>query len=555
MIASSGRQGRPLQHLKRFREVTSILARYGFTEILQRLGIRTGLRGMDKTRARELKMLATYSRVRRAIEELGPTFIKFGQILSNRPDVVPPELIRELSLLQSSVPPFPGAEAVATIEKELGRPLNEVFSTFDSVPVASASIAQVHSAYLHTGERVALKVRRPKIERTIRIDTEIMMRLATLAERHIAQFREIGIVALVAQFRETILRELDFNTETCHIERFRNHFASDRDIKVPLVYKEFSAARLITMEYINGISLNAAFSGGGIHFDPKDIARRGTNLVLRQIFDYGFFHADPHPGNIFITNDLKICFLDFGMMGHISGRYRQYLADLMVGFVQGNHKAVCAVLLEMAVNHRVTDRDEFENQIAGMLDQFAFMNINQINMGRMLQQTMDIVMRYRIQMPPQIFLLVKSLVTIEGVARQLDEGFNILEKIKPYALRLVRQRYSPRRLLMRALEGMGTVVRMFDDMPDDLREALSRLKRGELAVPVELRMSRDLWLWKRYALRQTNHTIVFAALLLSSALFGGLSVAPLWLGISIPAALTFILAFIFLISLLLRKRR
>jgi ubiquinone biosynthesis protein len=350
-IRKIGIIGRAYRHLKRYRHILTVLFKYGFGDLVDILRIEQyleiGLQMISRKRREQVEKLSRAERVRMVMEELGPTFVKLGQILSTRPDLISVEFIQELSKLQDNVPPFPYTEARQIIESELGRPLEDIFQHFEDTPLAAASIGQVHRAQLKDGEEVVVKVQRPGIRKIIEVDLEIMLHLASLMERHLEELQVHRPVRIVQEFSRTLEKEIDYTIEALHIERFARQSMDDPTVYVPKVFRDTTTERVLTMEYIDGIKASEIDRIEREGLDRKIITERGADLILRQVFDHGFFHADPHPGNIFVLPDNVICYIDFGMMGSIDRQTREDFADLIYTVVQRDEFRATQMLLKL----------------------------------------------------------------------------------------------------------------------------------------------------------------------------------------------------------------
>jgi ubiquinone biosynthesis protein len=348
-IRKIGVIGRTYRHLNRYRQILAVLFKYGFGDLVDVLKIEQyleiGLQMISRKRREQVERLTRSERLRMALEELGPTFIKLGQMLSTRPDLVAVEFIEELSKLQDRVPPFSYTEVAQIIESELGGPPKDMFEHFEESPLAAASIGQVHRARLKDREEVVVKVQRPSIHKIIEVDLEIMLHLASLMERHLEEFQVNRPARIVEEFARTLEKEIDYTIEASHIERFSRQFIDDATVYVPKVFRETTTERVLTMEYVEGVKASEIERIEKEGLDRKVITARGADLMLKQVFDHGFFHADPHPGNIFVLPGNVICYLDFGMMGSIDRQTREDFADLVHSVVRRDESGAMKALL------------------------------------------------------------------------------------------------------------------------------------------------------------------------------------------------------------------
>ena len=386
-IRKIGIVGRTYRHLNRYREILSVLFKYGFGDIIETLKIEqyieVGLQMISKKRRDQIEKLSRAERVRMAVEELGPTFIKLGQILSTRPDLIPLEYSRELSKLQDNVPAF-SHEAVKTIiTEELGHPPEELFAHFDSRPLAAASIGQVHRARLVDGEEVVVKVQRPGIRKIVEIDLEILLHLASLMERHVEEMVVQRPTRVVEEFARSLEKEIDYTIESYHTERFSRQFMGEHTVYVPKVFRELNSSRVLTIEYIDGIKVSDTDRLKQKGCDLHRIAVNGADLIMKQIFVHGFFHADPHPGNIFILPNHVICFLDFGMMGRIRQDEREDFTDFVTSLAGRNERKITESVLRLSLYDVEPDREKLERDLMDLLEHQVYGHQNKLEMGKL----------------------------------------------------------------------------------------------------------------------------------------------------------------------------
>ena len=429
-IRKIGIIGRTYRHVQRYRQILVVLFKYGFGDLVDSLRVEQyveiGLQRISRKRREKIETLSRAQRVRMALEELGPTFIKMGQILSTRPDLLPVEFIQELEKLQDNVPPFAYVLAKKITETELGAPVDEVFEDFEEQPLASASLGQVHRARLSDGEEVVVKVQRPDIRKTIEVDLEIMLHLATLMERHLKGWNIHQPTRVVEEFSHSLEKELDYTIEAAHLETFGSDFTSDHTVYVPKVYREVTTKRILTMEYVDGIKVSDIERLEELGLDRRKIALRGADLIMKQIFVHGFFHADPHPGNIFILPNEVICYLDFGMMGRIGRQTREDFVDLVMAIVRRDEAKAAAALLGLTLWDEEPERNALERSVADFMDQHMHRPLKELELGKLLHQLLDITSRHRLSLQPELYLMLKAMSTVEGLGRQLDPDFDMM---------------------------------------------------------------------------------------------------------------------------------
>ena len=529
--------------LRRLREITTVLVKSGFPDLVSRLrlertvalGRRLRLRGEPEPWGSRAQ------RLRQAFEELGPTFVKFGQTLSTRADLLPAELVAELSRLQDQVPPLAPGIAKAAIEAELGQPIEQVFSEFDPVPVAAASIAQVHRAVLATGEEVAVKVRRPGIETTIERDLAILGQLARLAERYLPDAELYHPADLVREFAASIRRELDLAREGRTIERFARNFASDPAIRFPRVFRHRTTRGLLTLEYIHGtkvLDILPAKDG----FDPSVVARRGGDLMLRQVLEHGFFHADPHPANIFVLPGNVICMLDLGNVGRLTPPLRAALASLVEGVVREDAERMARALLDIGRPLHPIDQRQLGRDLSELLDTYAGVTFRDLQIGPLLQEAVSVMRRYRLQFPADLMLLVRAFVTIEGIGRQLDPSFCLIDQARPVVMAILRERLRPSAVAARAGEVARDVGEALQALPRDLLEIVGKAKDDQLQIQFVHRNLEHFVHGLDRASNRLSFAIVIAALIVGSSFVLQQGTGPMLFGLPAFGLVGFIAA-------------
>lgn len=550
------------RYVSRYLEIARVLAKYGFSDLVAAIRLDRYV-PFKKKLIREgedpkLASLSRWERVRLALEDLGPTFVKFGQIMSNRPDLVPGELLSELKKLQESVPPFPGETARQIVEQELAKPIDSLFDDFPIAPIAAASISQVHKATLLSGETVAVKVQRPNIEQVIKTDLEIMFHLATLIEKHVDGMETINPVAMVKEFERSITQELDFTVEASHIATFARNFSGDETVYVPHVYLDYTTKHVLIMEFVDGVKPSDRETILQAGLDPKIVAERGADILLAQIFERGFFHADPHPGNMRILEGNVVCFLDFGMMGFLLPQDRKYLGNILIGIANQDAPRITKTLLRMSRSKRPENTEQLEYEIYALLERYSYRSLKDINLMDSLNQLVELITSYKLYVAADFYLLAKALVTIEGVGRHLEPDFNFVDHATPFARRLIRERLSFPAFakdLYLSLTDLGLLLR---DLPSDTRDLIDQVKRGRLKVVFEHNGLEPMLKTHEQISNRISFAIVLSALVVGSALIVQADIPPKIYGIPIIGVLGFLAAgvmgFWLLISILRHGR-
>jgi ubiquinone biosynthesis protein len=473
-------------HRIRYRQVAEVLARHGLGYLLGQLGLERlvpfhrGLLGHPRraepyTRPEHLRM---------ALEDLGPAFIKLGQLLSTRADLLPPEHRAELAKLLDQAPPVPTADVAAVIEAELGEPPDRVFAWFDPTPLAAASIGQAHLARAHCGLEVVVKVRRPRVVEGVEEDLAVIQGLARMASRHAARTFGHDLEALTAEFASVLRSELDYVREGESAERFARNFAGSPEVHIPAVLWEATTHRVLTLERISGIRIDDAEGLARAGVDPHELAVRAAHVILKMVFEDGFFHADPHPGNFFMEAGGRLGLIDFGMVGALDRDTQDRLAELMDAITSTDPDRLADAFLDLGAVRGPVDRAELGRDLGRPVAAYAGKPLGELPVGETIGQALDVARRHRIVLPTNLALLFKAFIVADGVARSLDPSFQLAAVMAPYAKSLAVRRYAPSVLAPRLRQAGSELVRLLERSPRQVRRLLDDLERGGLEVGV-----------------------------------------------------------------------
>ena len=542
-IRKIGVIGRTYRHLNRYRQILAVLFKYGFGDLLEMLKIdqyiEVGLQMISRKRATRVERLNRPQRLRMAFEELGPTYVKLGQILSTRPDLIPMEYIEELSKLQDKIPAFSFDRVRKVIDTEFGLPPEELFESLEEEPFASASIGQVHRAVLKDGEAVAVKFQRPGIRKIIEVDLEIMLHLATLAERHIEELSFHRPVKIVEEFAKTLEKEIDYKNEATNMERVARYFLDDPHVYIPKVFRETTTTRVLTTEFIEGIKISDIDRLDAAGLDRKILTTRGADVVLKQIFVHGFFHADPHPGNIFVLPDNVICLLDFGMTGIVDRQTREDFVDLLDSIVHQNEVRAAQVLLKLTYWENEPERRQFEREVADFMGRHLYKPLKDIELGKLLQQLLELATNLRLRIPPDIFLMMKAFGTVEGVGHMLDPDFDMIAQATPFITEVKLARYKPQRIADDVYDLGTRLLHFFQQFPKDLLDLANLIRQQRLRLQIEHRGLETMLATHDRISNRISFSILIAALIIGSALIVISETPPLIYGISLIGILLF----------------
>lgn len=513
-----------------------MLSKYGLAEGLSRLGPEFA-KDLIKTPAGDVIARHRFeTRVRLALVELGPTFVKLGQALSTRPDLVGPALAGELQELQEHAPADPPEVVHDILRHELGRPPEEVFARFEPEPLASASIGQVHRASLHDGSPVAVKVQHPDIEHKLEVDLDIVLGLAQWAEK-VPELSDYRPHAVAAEFQRTIRRELDFRREARHIQEFARQFAGNPAVHIPRVYPEYSSRRVLTMEFIDGIKLADTQRLAASGIDLEEVAHRGAEMYLAMIFAHGYYHADPHPGNLVLMEGNVIGLLDFGMVGRIDERLQEDLAEMLLAVANQDAEHLASVIVRVGSVPAELDRASLSVDLADFLAHYTTQSLADFDLSAALNELVEIIRRYHVVLPARLALLLKMLVTLDGTGKLLSPRFSLMEVMQPYHRRLLWQRMSPRRQARRMRRWYFETRHLLESLPGGLVDILEQIQSGKFDVHLDHRGLEP-------SVNRLVLGLLASALFIGSALLVATDVQPLVYGVSVPGAAGCVLALV-----------
>lgn len=543
------------RHLDRYRQLLSILLSYGFENLAKSIDRHTGflttLIGIKKEKI-SIEGLSRGARIRKMIEELGTTFIKLSQLLSTRPDLIPEDIANELSLLQDKVFPLPFEVIKSSISKELGTSLDHYFKTIDEAPIAAGSIAQVHRAVLNNGDEVIIKVQRPGIEKKILVDLEILKDLSIILEDHNRDFAIHQPSIVVDEFARTIKRELDFTVEESNILHFEAQSKQEMKIRVPRVYTNLTTKKIICMEYIRGVKPDKEIKKHFSEKDRKEIASAGVDSVMRQIFINGFFHADPHPGNIIIDNNATICFIDFGMIGRINKKDRQAFSSLLRNLSVRNDRRISETILTFT-NYRVKPEiNLFERSVTDLLDYYLSKPLEKIDYSQLFSDIMEFLSHFGLALQPRIYLMLKALVSVESVGRVIDPEFQLSHHLNKFAKTILYEQFNPKNLSNEILNSMYETKHFILNVHKDVAELLSKAKNNELSIGMEHHGYEDMLNTFDRVSNRIVFAIIQASIIIGSSLIIHADIPPYWNKIPIIGLTGFILAGILGIIILLQ---
>jgi len=523
--------------------IASVLLNHGFDDLVERLQLGHYLRWGQRVILRRRNVASPLSRaqhIRRSLEELGPTFIKFGQVLSTRPDIIPPDVIAELKHLRENVPPFDSRQALDILALELERPVEHAFRKFDIIPTAGGSLAQVHRAQAHDGRELAVKIMRPGAAENVERDLDLMAEFAVLLVRYVPEAEAFDPIGLVNHFARTIRREMDLTREARTLIQFQRLFRNDATLHVPHVLSELSTRNVLTMEFVAGLRVddNDALRAAGLN--PDAIAANGARIFLKQAFQLGVFHSDPHPGNIRILPDGSLCLLDYGMIGILDEELRNLLVDLLQAVITRDLSTAVRLIQSLNPAKRDLDVPLLKADLRDFIDTYYGLTLNEIDVGNLLSDFVRIITSHGIRCPGDLLLLTLALVTLEGVGKSLSPKFNVAEVLQPFLEELIRQKYSPRRIAGQVLQEATDLFNLCRALPGTLSEVLDKLKQDQLKFEIEhKRLDRLITELDRSSNRIVI-SLILAALIVASSLVLKSEVDSYWISVPIYVVSSFL---------------
>ena len=510
--------------LSRFDEIIKVFRKYDFDKVLGQTTRNKISPFRSEEDNKELLKEDFPERLRLMLQELGTTFIKFGQLLSSRPDWVGEKISEELSQLHDDNPPISFEEIKVIIESELGGNIEDIFAEFSKEALATASIAQVHEAKLPTGEKVAVKVQKTNVQEIVETDLAIMRFIANESERFDTSFKHLNLPAIVHEFDRSIQKEMDFDNELMNIRHMNDNFKYNDKIIVPVTYQDYSTEKVLTMEYVEGVKLSEVIVGDDPKYNKILIADRIVRSYFQQIFVDGFFHADPHPGNIFITDDNAVCFIDFGMMGVLDEEFRQNLAELMIHFSDRNIDGLINQLIRMDILNEKTDINILKTDLNDLFAKYYGVELSRFN--GIIEDLLFLMQKYDVKLPNEFVLMARGLSMVENLGLRLDPNIDVVAILKPFARKLMVQRYNPFKMAINAKNSFFTFEHVLRSLPSLISKTIYKIEEGEVTVNIEVKHISEI-------ANQLSLAIIIAALLVGSSLVMLVDVGPRFYGMPV----------------------
>lgn len=540
--------------LVRYEQVISVLIKYGFEDLLSHPPLnkfvpqQTFL--VPNRNGRKVSQYSRYERLRLACEELGTSFIKFAQIASNRPDLIPDGLIQEFSKLQDQVKPVPLVQINEILDNELIRPLNDFVEYFDKKPLAAASMAQVHRAKLKGGQDIVLKIQRPGIIDSIYNDIAILKNIISVINNFFPQYKDYHLEEIVKMFEESIMEELNFRLEATNLKHFKKMFKGNEDVYIPDIYEELCTEKIICLEYIDGIKITNLEALQKLGIIGKEVAKKGIDLYFEQVFVHGFFHADPHPGNIFILKNGKIAFIDYGMMGSVTETDKIQFARLLLSVYERDVKSMKKAILKFSSGLSKEKQIELEYDIIYFLRNYSNVRLENIDSNEVMKGLNALFYLYKIKIPSKLLLLLKALVIIEGVGLMIDPEYDMISNIGPYAKRLLLKKYNPNQFQEEVLQTIEGGTLLLKDLPDDLRSIIRKIKEGKIHIEIEHKGLDPLLQTTEIVVNRISFTLITVAIILGSFLCISAELPPKILDVSAIGFVGLVISFLLALRIL-----
>jgi ubiquinone biosynthesis protein len=547
---------RTVKHLERHRQIVTVLAEEGLHVVIDAAGLRKLAPSRRRKDTDSVAVLTVEERSRRALERLGPTFIKAGQAIATRTDVISPALATELRKLQDEVAPEPFATVRAVVETELEATLEELFISFDEIPTASASIGQVHFAVMFDGTEVAVKVQRPNVRRSVETDIDIALTQVRWIAEHTDLFGDIDAIEFAEEFADAVRDELDYVKEASNAERLWRAFRDDDTVLFPRVYWERTTARVLTLDRVVGVRMNRLEELDEAGLDRALLAKRGIRCYLRQMFELGFFHADAHPGNFFALSDARVGFTDFGRVGRISDESRDRFVDLVWAAVNKDPGLATDTLMAVGENPEV-DEIVLRREVGRLINKYHGRELERIEFGELSGETLGLIRNFSLGVPSDFALLLGTLVVLEGVGRMLDPSFDFAEVAKPYADRVVADRMRPEALFSRGKRTLAHALRVLEQLPDASDRALRRLSRGEVRLSVRPTGYEELLSQLHELVNRLAFALIVSALVIGFSSLLSVTGVPRWVQVvgQVGLVAAFAVSFWFFGSIILAHYR
>lgn len=534
----------------RYMKIFSVMTRYGLADWLDRTRLKSAKRFFSRHYEGQLIKRTPEERFTRALTELGPLFIKCGQILSGRPDIVGMKLAENLKQLQDQAPSDPPEVVKKTLEQTFCQPVEAIFQSIDLVPFASASIAQVHMAQLHSGEKVAVKIQHPNVRKLLETDLTILEEIAAFLYNHVPESHPYNPRMVVEELRRDLLRQLDFTREMHNMSVFRKNFKDNLDVRIPKPYKDFTKSNVLTMEFISGVKANDLDGIRALHLDPEEISITGAQAFLQMIFEHGVFHSDPHPGNIIIMKNGRIGFLDFGLVGRLHQDLMEKLEQILFGIARKEPHRLTRALLKLGIVESNIDKAAFERDIAEFTSYYAEIPIGEVSLGTAVRELLDIVQKHRIVLPANMARLLSTIIILESTGRYLSPSFDLMTLLRPYQKKLFRKQLSPKRVAKRFQRLLEESVDLLEEAPELFSDTLNRINDGRMSLELKMPKLDEFEVQLERSTNRLTFGILTASMFLASSLLMTAETPPTIGDYSILGILGYGISFFFSLRLI-----